>query len=226
MATLILQARMGSTRLPGKALRLMAGRPMLWYAVETLRHAPAVDRLVMAIPDGRPDDELAGRAAEWGIECVRGPEADVLARFHLAARAFPDDVYLRATGDNPLPDRENPGRTLRVLIAGGFDYACETGMPLGSVVEAFSRAALEKAQREATRADDREHVTLCMKRGGGFRAAFPPCPEDRRWPELRLTVDTAADFERAEKIVAAVQRGPGGPDFLDVIRHCRKPAGA
>jgi spore coat polysaccharide biosynthesis protein SpsF len=221
MATAILQARIGSSRLPGKTLMEMGGKPMLWHAATTLRTSPGVDTLVLAVPEGERDDPLERLSGEWGVACVRGPEDDVLSRFVRAAEAFPDDFYFRATGDNPVLDRDNPLRTLRFLREKRADYVCEAGLPLGTLVEGFTREALLRTQREAAQPYDREHVTMYMKKSGRFHAAFPACPPDRRWPELSLTVDTAEDFARVRTVVESLY-GNGVPDFLKVIDFFRE----
>jgi spore coat polysaccharide biosynthesis protein SpsF (cytidylyltransferase family) len=201
MATAILQARTGSTRLPGKALLPILGRPMLYYSVAALKRSPAVERIVLAVPDSSENDVLVDLAAGWGIDWVRGSEEDVLDRFVTTAARFPDRVYFRATGDNPVLDPGNPGRTLDALRDSQAEYACESGMPLGTVVEAFTAAALERCRREAKTARDREHVTIFMKESGTFACRFFPAPPAFRHPDWRLTVDTPADFARARRIL-------------------------
>lgn len=223
MATVILQARSGSTRLPGKALMKVLGRPMVWYSVATLRQAPGVSRIVMAIPDNSRDDILAEYAAEWGVFCFRGSEEDVLSRFQGAARAFPDQFYFRATGDNPILDIANPGRLLAVLQETGCDYAAERGLPLGSAVEGFTAEALERCHVQAVAPEDREHVTLFMKRpenGVHFRPRFPPAPPEYTFPKLRLTVDYPEDFQRASEIITALYSG-GVPEFSIILDYAR-----
>ncbi len=217
MATAILQARTGSTRLPNKALLPMGGRPMLYYSVAALRLSAAVDRIVLAIPDRKGDDPLAELAREWGIDCFRGDENDVLARFVGAAAAFPDRVYFRATGDNPLPDPGNPGRTLIELEKTGAEYACETGMPLGTVVEAFTAAALERCGGKAMAPANREHVTLYMKESGAFRCRFFPAPPPFFHPDWRLTVDTPEDYVRVRRILESFAGQGDSPPFSQVI---------
>jgi spore coat polysaccharide biosynthesis protein SpsF len=221
MATVLLQARTGSTRLPGKAMKEIMGMPMLFYTVETLKRARGVDRVVMLIPTNPADDVLENYAEKWGIHCFRGSEFNVLERFYLASLEYRDSYYFRATGDNPVLDYENPGRLLRALKEGDCDYAAERGMPLGSVVEAFTFGALEKCYNEAVEEDDIEHVTLFMKRSGRFRIQYIEAPEEYRSPKLRLTVDYSEDFERAAFIIENLY-GKGIPSFKEVIDFARK----
>lgn len=227
MATVILQARVGSTRLPGKALMPIRGKPMLFYTVETLKKSPAADRVVLAIPDNPKDDPLVELSREWGIDCFRGSEPDVLERFYLAAGQFKDTYYFRATGDNPVLDYTNLQRLLEILEnkdgTGGNrrDYAVEKGLPLGAGVEAFTYEALEKCYNEAHSHDDREHVTLYMKKSGGFNTVRIDAPAGYRYPKLRLTVDYPEDFQRATAIIENLYRD-GIPPFDRVIEFCRQ----
>lgn len=217
MATVILQARTGSTRLPGKALKPILGKPMLWYTIETLKKSKAAGRVVMAIPDNPADDVLLELAGECGIDVFRGSEPNVLERFYLAARQFKDEYYFRATGDNPVMDPENPDRSLAHLISGGFDYVVERGMPLGTVVEAFTFDALERAYKEGRSPEDIEHVTWYIKKSGKFNVGHVDCPPEYRYPDLRLTVDYPEDFQRMERIIENLYQS-GIPSFKDVLR--------
>ncbi len=212
---------MKSTRLPGKVLMELEGRPLLWYALRALRRSPAVGRVILATSFTAEDDPLEKWARDEDLPCVRGSEEDVLGRFYETACLFPDACYFRATGDNPFPDSGNPGRTLEVLLEQRADYACETGMPVGAVVECFTREALVRCHREAGGAEDREHVTLFMRRSGSFRTACFPAPEEYRCGGIRLTVDYPEDFRRAARIAQALFR-EGEPDFGRVLDYCRR----
>lgn len=220
MATVILQARTGSTRLPGKAVKPILGKPMLWYTIETLKKSEAVDRIIMAIPENPADDILVEMAGQCGIDVFRGSESNVLERSYLAARQFPDDYYFRATGDNPIIDSENPDRSLAYLIAGGFDYVVERGMPLGTVVEAFSFDSIERAYKEGSSPEDIEHVTWYIKKSGKFNIKIFDCPLQYHFPELRLTVDYFEDFQRVQRIIENLYQS-GIPSFDKVIEFLR-----
>lgn len=217
MATVLLQARTGSTRLPGKAMKTIMGKPMLYYTVETLKRAPGVDRVVLVIPTNPKDDPLVEFAEELGVYCFRGSELNVLERFYRASLEFKDQYYFRATGDNPVVDYENPGRLLSALVEGGYEYVAERGMPLGSVVEAFTAGALEKCYKEAVKPDDIEHVTLYIKRSGRFNVRIIEAPAAYRYPGLRLTVDYAADFLRAVSVIENCYMH-GIPSFKEIIK--------
>ncbi|MCP5104650.1 MAG: NTP transferase domain-containing protein [bacterium] len=218
MATVLLQARLGSTRLPGKALMPIMGKPMLHYCVETLKLSPAVDRIVLVIPTKPADDRLVEFAKEHAVDCFRGSEENVLERFYLAARQFKDNYYFRATGDNPIMDYGNPRRLSDHLVTGNYDYVAEKGMPLGSVVEAFTASALEKAFNEGKTAEDIEHVTWYIKKSKRFKVSYPEAPRDYCYPQFRLTVDYPGDMDRAVRIIEALY-GDGIPPFSKVIAY-------
>lgn len=221
MATILLQARVGSTRLPGKAMKPIMGKPMLHYTVETLKLAAAADRVVMVIPTNPKDDLLVDFAQKAGIHWFRGSEENVLERFYRASLQFKDDYYFRATGDNPILDYANPQRLLNVLVIHKCDYTAEKGMPLGSVLEAFTFDALEKCFKEAVTPDDKEHVTLYIKRSGRFNVRLTEAPSDYYYPKLRLTVDYPEDFQRAAAIIEGLYKD-GIPPFKEVIDFSKK----
>jgi spore coat polysaccharide biosynthesis protein SpsF len=221
MATVILQARVGSTRLPGKALLPILDKPMLWYCIESLKRSPAINRVVMAIPDKPSDLPLVELAETCGIDVFRGSELDVLKRFYDAAAVFKDDYYFRATGDNPIIDIDNPGRILSHLKANRLDYVAERGLPVGTVVEAFTFKALERAFVEGSSPEDREHVTWYIKKSGTFNIDIIDGPPEVRLPQLSLTVDYPEEFERISYFIENLYTD-GIPDFKEVVAFARK----
>jgi len=197
------------------------GHPLLWYVIHTLKQSSAVQRIVIATTEKPEDDVLVELARKEGVDWFRGSEADVLDRYYRTACRFPDRYYFRATGDNPILDGENPYRTLTRLIRSGSDYACETGMPVGSIVECFTHQALERCHQEAESQAAREHVTLHMRESGLFRTDFMPCPEEYRCSQLRLTVDDPEDFQRARLIIGSLYQ-KGFPGFGSILHFCRE----
>jgi spore coat polysaccharide biosynthesis protein SpsF len=199
---ILLQARMASTRLPGKALEHIAGRPLLEHCLRRLM-AGGVARVVLATTTLEEDAPLCDLATRLGVAVYRGSDADVLDRMAKAAEAFDLDPVVRATGDNPAVDVDAPRRALATLRALRVDYVCEDGLPYGAAVEAVTRDALVRAAREARDPDDREHVTTWVKRRGDlWNLAFPAAPAPLRRPELRVTVDTPADLEYVRGLFA------------------------
>ena len=191
---ILLQARMASVRLPGKALEHIAGRPILEHCLRRLM-AGSVGRVVLATTALDEDSVLCDVATRLGVAVYRGSTDDVLDRMAKAAEAFDLDPVVRATGDNPALDVDAPRRVVATLRSLRVDYVCESGLPYGAAVEAVTREALGRAARDARDPDDREHVTTWVKRRADlWNMAYPAPPEALRHPELRVTVDTPADL--------------------------------
>ena len=206
MTTLaIIQARMGSARLPGKMLMDLAGRPVLAHVVAAARAIAGVDKVVVATSVEVGDDALAQWCDDHDVACFRGSEKDVLERFTGAARAHGADVVLRLTGDCPLLDPEIAGQVLALLIEGGADYASNVdpaSWPDGLDCEAMTMAALETAAAEARRPSDREHVTPFLR---NTKARFSTLNLTCSVPGLarhRWTLDKADDLAFLEKVAA------------------------
>jgi len=207
-AGVILQARMASTRLPGKALATIAGRPILQHCLRRLLRA-GVNRVVLATTVRPEDDILADMASRSGVAVHRGSADDVLARFAEAAERYEIDPVLRATADNPAVDPHAAGRLIARLRLTGADYAHETGLPLGAGLEAMTGAALQYAASAAPAGEDREHVTTYIKNNPHiFRIDASPAPSALASAGLRLTVDTSDDLEWLRALFA----GAGSPD--------------
>jgi spore coat polysaccharide biosynthesis protein SpsF len=201
VAIVVLQARVGSTRLPGKVLARINGRTVLRHAIDRLRAAD-VGPLIVATTTRSDDNAVEREARACGAAVVRGPVADVLARFMLALAGTEADFVIRATADNPAVDIDAPRRTLGLLRIRGADHAVESGLPIGAAVEAVRRSALERAAAQATGADDREHVTPFVRRDPQFIAVTAPAPQALVRPDLRLTIDTAADLDHLRRVLA------------------------
>jgi len=193
-AGIILQARLGSTRLPGKALARIGSLTILEHCLARLQ-AGGAGEVVLATTDRREDDVLASLGRAAGARVFRGNAEDVLERIASAVARFGYEHVVRATADNPGVDIECAGRLLLALQEYGADYAIEAGLPYGSTVEAMTRDALFRAAAGADRADDREHVTPYIRRRlDEFHVVQLAAPPGLRRPELRLTVDTREDL--------------------------------
>ena len=144
----IIQARMGSSRFPGKTLAEISGRPMLWHVVRLARAARTVDEVMVATTCAASDDQIASFCLREGIACFRGSEDDVLDRFYQASKEKHADVVVRITADCPLIDSEVIDRVVARFQEGGSDYASNTlryTYPDGLDTEVFSFVALERA---------------------------------------------------------------------------------
>ena len=218
MTTLaIVQARMGSTRLPGKVLAELGGRPMLARVVERLRRARTLDGVVVATSRGAGDDPVARLCAELGVPVYRGSEEDVLDRYARAAEEFGADVVVRITADCPLVDPAVVDLVVERFRAADADYASNTlerTYPQGLDVEVFRREALEAAAQEAKEPWERAHVTPFLYRHPE-RFALASVRQERDASRHRWTVDTPEDLELVRELYAGVGRFDAG--WLEVL---------
>jgi spore coat polysaccharide biosynthesis protein SpsF (cytidylyltransferase family) len=200
----IVQARMASTRLPGKTLADIGGAPMLKRTLDRLARA-GLDEVVAATTDRPEDARVAEAVAAWGYPCFCGDSEDVLGRHYAAARAHRADVIVRVTSDCPFADPGVIRETVEELRRTGADYSSNarpvSSYPEGLDVEAFRFEALERAERESRWWSEREHVTPHLwKNPQRFRIANLTAPV--RFPRIRLTIDEPADLEFARAVVA------------------------
>jgi spore coat polysaccharide biosynthesis protein SpsF len=221
MAVAILQARMSSTRLPGKVMMPLAGRPMIERQIERLRRCETLERIIVATSVETSDDPLAELLTDLGVDLFRGSLGDVLDRYLGAARAFNvQGQVVRLTGDCPLADPRVIDACVRLHSDLGVDYVSngrQRTYPHGLDVESFGVAALGAAGAEAVDPYDREHVTPFIYRNPerfSLGALIQEIDESR----LRWTVDTPDDYAFVERVYAALY--PGNPAFTsDDVRR-------
>ena len=194
----IIQARMGSTRLAGKVLMDIAGRPVLEWVVRAARAIPGVNKVVVATSDEPQDGLIVDWCRTHGTPCYQGPEHDVLGRMAIAVRDIEPDLVIRLTADCPLLDPQVCGQVLELLLHSGADYATNSAprrWPDGTDCEVLRANVLLEADALATSAFDREHVTPFIRDNRNrYRVESLPCPIPglglRRW-----TLDTAQDYD-------------------------------
>ncbi|MGR4865673.1 cytidylyltransferase domain-containing protein [Caulobacter sp. LARHSG274] len=212
MPLTILQARMSSSRLPGKVLADLAGAPMILRQIERLSRARRLGRIVVATSDQASDDVLAARLDKAGVPVFRGSLDDVLARFIGAMDAFgATGTVVRLTADCPLADPVVIDETVALHLASDADYTSNTparrSYPKGLDVEVFRAEALRAAARETADPYDREHVTpFLYRRPERFKVAGLEQAADEG--EVRWTVDRPDDLD----FVRAVYAGLYGAD--------------
>ncbi len=213
---IILQARMGSTRLPGKVLKPLAGKPMIQWILERLQMCQKANMLILATSILKQDQPLADLGEQFGAVVFRGSESDVLDRYYQCARTYHLDEIIRATGDNPFVEPEACDRLVDFYFAQQLDYATvstapEGGYPVGVGVEIFSFAALEKSWHEGYAPHHREHVNeYILENPALFIQARMAATEEKQASELSLTVDTLEQFAFAEAIyIRYLQNHPG-----------------
>lgn len=214
-----IQARVSSSRFPGKVLAELGGKPMIQYMVERACRARLVDQVVVVTSEDPSDDALADALANSDVPLFRGSLDDVLGRFAGAAALYQPDIIVRLTGDCPLIDPALIDDVVRTLIESGADYASNVDPPTypdGMDVEAFRAAALAEAHRVATAAAEREHVTVYMRRSDvALKRAVTGGVVDGS--HLRLTVDYPDDLEVVRFVVAALGDNPSF-DIYDIYR--------
>jgi spore coat polysaccharide biosynthesis protein SpsF len=231
----IIQARMGSNRLPGKVLKSILGRPMLWHIVERVRTVPSIAEVVVAVPDNPANEVLRRFCADNQIALFAGNETDVLDRYYRAAQQFKADPIIRITADCPLADPQLIERLIQRYESGGYDHigvASGAGaqlihkgrFPDGLDAECLSFSALDRAWHEATDPRDREHVTRYIWNNKElFRCG--ELTADLVYPKLRLTVDHLEDFELVTKIYESLYKEGRPFEFSDVMKFLEKNPG-
>lgn len=219
---LILQARTGSTRLPGKVLLDLAGRPMLEAEVRRLQRCRSLNQIVVATTVAQSDQPIVDLCDRMGVDVFRGSEDDVLSRFVGAARKFEADVVVRCTGDCPLIDPGTVDRIVDELIdrRRSCDYAANVlrrTFPRGLDAEALHIDTLLRIDRMAGDGPDREHVTLLPRRrqDGAFLCHSVEDKEDRS--SLRWTVDTEQDLLWVSEFYRATGAADGVPSYREML---------
>ena len=206
MVIAIIQARMGSTRLPNKSLMDLDGKTALEFMIDRVRKSDLIDDIVIATAVNQEDDVIADLCINNQINCYRGSENDVLDRFYQSAKKYEATIVVRLTSDCPLIDPDLIDETINLFIKKKVDYASNAvppekkKYPDGSDVEVFSFDALKRSWVETKDLKDREHVTFYIwKRNKNFTTALLDNEHD--WGKYRITVDYIEDLELVREIV-------------------------
>lgn len=207
MIVCIIQARIGSTRLPGKVLKPIFGKPMLVHQLERVKQSRLVDKVVVATTTKREDDPIVDLAQQAGVACFRGSELDVLDRYYQAAKEAKANIVIRVTGDCPLSDPGVIDETIEYFLKHReeLDYTSKpTNYPEGLDMEIFPFSVLERAWKEGVKPSEREHVTP-------YVYTHPEIFRTRTWQsgvgdfsEMHWSVDTPEDFAFVTKIFEAL----------------------
>ena len=221
MNLLIIQARMGSSRLPGKVLKTIKGETLLAIQQKRIKGAKLVDRVVIATTTDPGDDAIERWCRENGTDVYRGSEQDVLDRYYQAAKPFAPQNVIRVTSDCPLHHRDVVDFAVSEFIKGGWDYFSNSNfepqvLEDGFDTEVFTFAALEEAWRLADKRSEREHVTPYIKNSGRFRCGYRHFMAEYRY---KLSVDTLNDFKAAEAIFGSFPTldGFGMPEVVALL---------
>ena len=211
----IIQARQGSTRLPGKVMKEVLGKPLLGYLIERAKRAKLLNKIVVATTRLKEDDAIAKFCESHSIPCYRGDVEDVLGRFLGAAQDYSADVIVRLTGDCPLLDPNVIDKVVATYLQlyPKIDYVSNTlerTYPRGLDTEVFSLESLKIADREATTETEREHVTSFIY-GHPERFKLSSVKGEGDTSRFRWTVDTPDDFRLIETLLKAIY--PQNPNF-------------
>ncbi|QIZ73125.1 cytidylyltransferase domain-containing protein [Oxynema aestuarii] len=207
---IVTQARMTSTRLPGKVLKTVLDKPLLQYHLEQLQQVRLADRIIVATTTNATDNPIIQWCDRLAIAYYRGSENDVLSRYYHAAKTYQIDPIIRVTSDCPLIDPEIVDRLIQSYLDSQppvdyFSNCLERTYPRGMDAEIFSFKSLEEAFQEATAQPDREHVTpFIYRQPQRYRIAH--LKDKKNNSHHRWTVDTPEDFQLIEKIIKSLSR--------------------
>ncbi len=218
----VIQARMGSTRLPGKVLMPLAGQPVLWHIIYRLKKCRTIDDIVVATSDLKEDDKLAAWCRKNDIPVFRGPEENVLQRFALAVKSLDPAIIIRICGDSPMVDPRVIDQLVIHLVNTGADH-CIGDKKTPTIHEGFSpfsRQAFERLLAEA--ADDPvaiEHVTAYFgQHPEKFKTTTIPMPREHWFSGARMSIDTPADLRFMNEVYARLDVPAGEAEMADVVR--------
>ena len=210
-----IEARMSSSRLPGKVLLPALGRPMLQHLLERLRAVPSLNDIVLATTTNAADDVLVAFAESQGVRVYRGSEDDVMSRVIGAADSADADVIVEITGDCPIIDPDIVEQTVRMFLNHTADYVSNVDIrsyPDGMDTQVFCLDTLKRSAAMTDNPLDHEHVTLHIRNHPEiFRKLHLVAPPSMHWPELGLTLDEEADYRLLINIIETL--GPHNPLF-------------
>lgn len=222
----ITQARIGSTRLPGKVLKSINEKTLLEIHLERALKSKKITKLKVATTTEEGAIKIVAISKKLGLESFRGSVDDVLERFYRTALPDKPDYVVRLTADCPLIDSYEIDKIIKVCINGKYDYVSNTlepTFPDGTDVEVFKFSALEKAYHEATLKSDREHVTPYIWRNSSVKGAKMFSSFSVKYHEdlsrYRLTVDTQEDFDLIKKIIINLGADKKWKDYVDFLNE-------
>jgi spore coat polysaccharide biosynthesis protein SpsF len=220
-----IEARMTSSRLPGKVLMEANGKPLLGHLIQRLKAVPSIDKICLATTINSTDDVLVDFASKEGISVYRGSESDVLSRVVGAAESVGATVIVEITGDCPIIDPEIIEQAIRIYHCNNLDYVSNAKVlswPVGMDVQVFSLSTLKRSQSMTSDPLDQEHVASHIRRHPDiFSHLNIVAPASMHWPELGLTLDERDDYLLIKTIIEYF--GDDNPLFscqevVDVLR--------
>ena len=206
----IIQARMGSSRLPGKIMKKINGdTPMLKFQLDQLEFSKNVDQIIIATTTLEPDNLIVDFCKKNNLECFRGESKDVLDRYYKCAKKFNFPIIVRITSDNPLIDPTIVDHVISRFIDSDYDYMSTEvkKSPLGFAVEVFTFKSIKKAWEEAKLPSEHEHVTPYFYNNPD-KFKIESVSQEKDLSHIRCTVDTEYDFKLIEKIILKIETRP------------------
>jgi len=220
----IIQARNGSSRLPEKVLKSLAGKPLIYHICNRLKASLYIKQIVIATTENQRDDSLYNFADQHNIKCFRGSEENVLSRYYFAAREAKAEIIVRITADDPFKDSSIIDKVIELLYKENLDFAFNNfppSFPEGLDVEVFTLNAIKNAFDNAKDPFEKEHVTQYFYRNADlFKTTNYSYKENLSY--LRLTVDTPNDFKLAEEIYKRLYKENevfGFKEILDLLHE-------
>ena len=228
---IIIEARMSSSRLPGKVLLPVMGKPLLLLMVERLKRTDFISDIIIATTDNKSDETIIDLAIKENIPFYRGSEKDVLGRVLKTAQTFGTDLIVEITGDNPLADpmlvndlvkyfiKEDSNFDIISTDMGYYNKDALITFPLGLGVKVFSTKLLEEVNLKTKHPTDREHVVNYILKNTEIYKCHNYIAKDLyRRPEIRLTMDYEEDFQLIKKIYESLYKNNKKFSFSDVIQ--------
>lgn len=200
----IIQARCGSTRFPNKVFADINGKPLIWHVVNRLTFAKTIDQIVIATTVNKKDDQIETWCKENNIACFRGSENDVLNRYYSASVAFPSDIVVRITADDPFKEPSVIDQVVNKLIGEGYDHVTNNfppSFPEGLDCEAFTFKALEESEKTTHDSFEREHVTQYIYHNPK-KFKIGNVSSEKNLSHLRWIIDQEVDFQMVKAVYA------------------------
>ena len=225
MVLCIVQARSSSSRLPGKVLKPIFGKPMIIHELERLRRSRRIDKIVLATSQDESDNELANIVVDNGFEAYRGSLDDVLGRYYQCAKTYQPEHVVRITGDCPVIDWRVVDAVIEKHLAEGNDYTSTSEeYPDGLDTEIVRFSALEQAWKDARMSSEREHVTLYIRNHADqFRCGQMACRQNLN--RMRWTVDEPQDFEFIRQVYGELYEQNNDFSMQDILQLLERRPG-
>ena len=215
----IIQARMGSTRLPGKVLLKIKDIPLLEYELKRVKQARGINKIVVATTVDRADNRIKDLCKKLGVDCFRGSNDDVLDRYYRCSLEYPEyNNIVRITGDCPLIDPVLIDGVISLFAKGKYDYVSNVEketFPDGMDIEIFKKSVLAEATKKASLLSEREHVTLYIRKNKKFKKANFSAPQD--WSHFRLTVDEKQDLKVINFLVNSCNMDASYLEYISLL---------